>query len=303
MPDQTFYVGAQDKNDRAKVTGYVPARFLIRRGRYVMDPMPGGSQGAFLYSDASGSNKTNGKIANPFNYLIVPNIHSEQKARNFAAGIAGTWGNTLGDEAGGAMGLSQALMDMRTATPAGRLTRPSAKPAMGYSEGLFRSGLYRQRIRPSRVCHCHQRLARGAGRDRGRFCQQTQRSQPETTRSAYRYGRSPRSFLAQLPQHYPRLFRRSRGEPTANPVQRLRLSCATETRSRPDRRRQRYLAILCCARWHQSRRAGAARVAAADERPGQISLAGSGVAVDTRSSSGRTADSAGRGTACVSAAA
>jgi hypothetical protein len=137
MPDQTFYVGAQDKNDRAKVTGYVPARFLIRRGRYVMDPMPGGSQGAFLYSDASGSNKTNGKIANPFNYLIVPNIHSEQKARNFAAGIAGTWGNTLGDETGGAMGLSQALMDMRTAFRQGGSQDLQRNPQWGIPKDSF----------------------------------------------------------------------------------------------------------------------------------------------------------------------
>lgn len=115
MSDQNFYVGAQDRKDRTKFTGYVPSKFLMRNGRYVMDPIPGGSQNAFLYSDASGSNKTNGKIANPYNYLIVPEIHTEQKARDFAAGIAAAMGNIWGDETGGAAGLVQALLSMKTA--------------------------------------------------------------------------------------------------------------------------------------------------------------------------------------------
>jgi hypothetical protein len=58
MPDQIFYVGAKDKNN--PLTGYVPAKFLMRNGAYVMDPTPCGSQQAYLYSDASDANKTPG---------------------------------------------------------------------------------------------------------------------------------------------------------------------------------------------------------------------------------------------------
>ena len=43
MPDETFYVGAVDGNQR--LTKYVPAKFLMRNGAYVTDPTPGGSQG------------------------------------------------------------------------------------------------------------------------------------------------------------------------------------------------------------------------------------------------------------------
>ena len=101
MSDPVFYVGAQDSNDRKRTTGYVPAKFLMRNGRYVMDPMPGGSQNAFVYSDALGGDKTRGEVANPNNYLIVPENHTEQKAKDFAARIADAWGNTPGDETGG----------------------------------------------------------------------------------------------------------------------------------------------------------------------------------------------------------
>jgi hypothetical protein len=62
MTDPVFYVGSEkDKN----LTGYVPAKFLMRNGAYVMDPTPGGSQRAYLYSDGAGGNKTIGSIANP----------------------------------------------------------------------------------------------------------------------------------------------------------------------------------------------------------------------------------------------
>jgi hypothetical protein len=40
MPDPIFFVGAMDKSK--KLTGYVPAKFLIVDGQPVVDPMPGG---------------------------------------------------------------------------------------------------------------------------------------------------------------------------------------------------------------------------------------------------------------------
>jgi hypothetical protein len=132
MPGQMFYVGAQDRNDRTKFTGFVPAKFLVRGGRYVMDPMPGGSQNSFLYSDALGSDKTIGKIANPFNYLIVPDSHTEQKAKDFAAGIADSWGN-----AGGPMALLQALMDMKRAFGQGGSQDLQRNPQWGVPSGSF----------------------------------------------------------------------------------------------------------------------------------------------------------------------
>jgi hypothetical protein len=136
MPGQIFYVGAQDGRDKTKFIGYVPAKFLVRNGRYVMDPMPGGSHNAFLYSDASGSDKTNGEIANPYNYLIVPRLHTEQKARDFAAGIADTLGNTLGGETG-AVALNQALGNMAAAFWRGGSQDMQRHPQWGVPKEAF----------------------------------------------------------------------------------------------------------------------------------------------------------------------
>ena len=137
MPDPVFYVGAQDNKDSKKLTGFVPAKFLTRNGRYVMDPMPGGSQNAFLYSDASGSDKTKGEVANPNNYLIVPENHTEQNARDFAARIADTWGNTQGDETGGLAGLIQAAMEMKSAFGQGGSQDLQRNPQWGIPNGSF----------------------------------------------------------------------------------------------------------------------------------------------------------------------
>ena len=60
----------------------------MRNGVYVVDPIPGASQNANLYSDSLGNNQTDGKIANPNNYVVVPANHSEQEARKFAADLA-----------------------------------------------------------------------------------------------------------------------------------------------------------------------------------------------------------------------
>lgn len=87
MPDRIFYAAAEDQ-DTHKITGYVPSKFLMRNGAYVIDPVPGASQNANLYSDSLGSNQTDGRIANPNNYIVMPANYDEQQARDFAAGVA-----------------------------------------------------------------------------------------------------------------------------------------------------------------------------------------------------------------------
>ena len=87
MSDRIFYAAAEDQKTHA-ITGYVPSKFLIRNGSYVVDPVPGGSQKANLYSDGAGSNQMDGGIANPNNYVVVPANYSEQQARDFAARLA-----------------------------------------------------------------------------------------------------------------------------------------------------------------------------------------------------------------------
>jgi hypothetical protein len=59
-------------------------KIAVIRGQPVVDPMPGGSQAAFIYPEASDRYRTDGKIANPNNYLIVPDKFSEQQARDYA---------------------------------------------------------------------------------------------------------------------------------------------------------------------------------------------------------------------------
>jgi len=76
-----------------------------------MDPTPGGSQRAPLFSDGMGSNRTDGGVANPNNYLIVPANYSDRQARHFAAGIADTLGQVYQDETG-ATGPSRARAQM-----------------------------------------------------------------------------------------------------------------------------------------------------------------------------------------------
>lgn len=88
MTDPTFYVAAQERGSKPpKITGYVPSTFLIRNGKYVIDPVAGASQ-QFLYSDSSGSNKTPGAIANPNNYVIVPKAYDVAAAKRVAETIA-----------------------------------------------------------------------------------------------------------------------------------------------------------------------------------------------------------------------
>jgi len=85
VSDRVFYTAATDQDNKDKVTGYVPSKFLVRNGAYVVDPVPGASQKANLYSDGAGSNQTDGKIANPNNYVVVPANYTEQAARDAAA--------------------------------------------------------------------------------------------------------------------------------------------------------------------------------------------------------------------------
>ncbi|MBC9876342.1 hypothetical protein G8O24_03150 [Bradyrhizobium sp. INPA01-394B] len=61
----------------------------MRNGSYVVAPISGEAQTEDLYSDASGSNRTPGAIANPNNYLVVPRLHDEASARRVADTIAG----------------------------------------------------------------------------------------------------------------------------------------------------------------------------------------------------------------------
>ena len=109
MPDQIFYVGSAKGKE---FTGYVPAKFLMRNSAYVTDPTPGGSQGTYLYSGPLGSDKTDGSVANPNNYLIVPANYTEQKARDFAARSAKTVGRDYPEDETSAGGLHQALGQM-----------------------------------------------------------------------------------------------------------------------------------------------------------------------------------------------
>src|SRR5437868_394359 len=53
-------------------------------------PNPRRFAGWPVYADGSDKYKTRGEIANPNNYLILPDIYTEQQARAFAARIANT---------------------------------------------------------------------------------------------------------------------------------------------------------------------------------------------------------------------
>jgi hypothetical protein len=133
MSDRIFYVGAEDNNN--PLTGYVPAKFLVRNGMYVMDPTPGGSQKSYLYSDGLGNNKTDGSVANPNNYLIVPANYTERQAKDFAARITSTWYNLHpGDETSTA-GPNQALMDMAEAFFQGGSQDLQRHPQWGIPKG------------------------------------------------------------------------------------------------------------------------------------------------------------------------
>jgi hypothetical protein len=90
LSDIEFYAAAQDPDNKNKINGYVRSKFLQRNGAYVVDPMLGASQRAYLYSDASGRNKTPGEVANPNNYIVVPHNYSEADAKAFASRLADT---------------------------------------------------------------------------------------------------------------------------------------------------------------------------------------------------------------------
>lgn len=88
MPDRIFYAAAEDQKPPHRITGYVPSKFLVRDGAYVVDPIPGTSQKANLYSDSLGNEQTDGRIANPNNYVVVPANYDAQQARDFGARLA-----------------------------------------------------------------------------------------------------------------------------------------------------------------------------------------------------------------------
>jgi hypothetical protein len=125
----------------------------MRNGTYVMDPTPGGSQGAYLYSDGSGNNKTDGSVANPNNYLVVPANYTEQKARDFAAGITDTWYKAHpGDETGTA-GPNQALMNMSEAFNQGGSQDLQRHPQWGIPNGSTVPAFIGQCLKPPRLCN------------------------------------------------------------------------------------------------------------------------------------------------------
>ena len=132
MSDPIFYVGSERNY---KLTGYVPAKFLSRNGSYVMDPMLGGSQRAYLYSDGLGNNKTEGSAANPNNYLIVPAGYTEQQAKEFAAHIANTAGQTYPGDETGASGFQQALAQMVASFSQGGSQDMQRYPKWGIPDG------------------------------------------------------------------------------------------------------------------------------------------------------------------------
>ncbi|QPF93768.1 hypothetical protein [Bradyrhizobium commune] len=139
MAERTFYAGAiRNEKGRDIVAGFAPAKFLMRDGAYVVDPIPGGSQGFALYSDDRGNNRTEGRIANPNNYLMVPANYDEQKAKAFAAVITQKW-NTVhpGGDDTGLTGPSEALMAMTQAFRRGGPQDLQRHPQWGVPNGLF----------------------------------------------------------------------------------------------------------------------------------------------------------------------
>jgi hypothetical protein len=128
LSDPIFYVGAED--DGQNLTGLVPAKFLMRNGSYVMDPAPGGSQNAYMYSDSSGNNKTKGPNGNPHNYLIVPANYDGQKARDFGGDIADS---IMADQDGTA--LPSAIVQMISAFRQGGSQDQQRNPQWGIPKG------------------------------------------------------------------------------------------------------------------------------------------------------------------------
>jgi hypothetical protein len=132
MSEKVFYVGAEKER---QLTGYVPAKFLMRNGMYVTDPTPGGSQRVPLFSDGMGSNRTGGGVANPNNYLIVPANYSDRQARDFAAGIADTIGRVYPEDEAGAAGPNQAREQMTAAFMQGGSQDLQRHPQWGIPKG------------------------------------------------------------------------------------------------------------------------------------------------------------------------
>ncbi len=132
MADRVFYVEAQDENGLA---GYVPAKFLVRNGAYVMNPTPAGSQQSFVYSDARGNGQTKGVAANPNNYLMVPVNYTEDKARDFANGIASALGGIYPEDETGSMGPNQAREQMTAAFRQGGSQDLQRHPQWGVPNG------------------------------------------------------------------------------------------------------------------------------------------------------------------------
>jgi hypothetical protein len=132
MADPIFYVGSEKDK---QFTSFVPAKFLTRDGSYIADPTPGGSQNAYLYSNIRGDNKTDGRSANPNNYLIVPANYSERQGRDFANQIARIVSRVYPEDEMGAAGLHQALGQMTAAFLPGGSQDLQRHPQWGIPNG------------------------------------------------------------------------------------------------------------------------------------------------------------------------
>jgi hypothetical protein len=147
----------------------------MRNGEYVMNPRPGGSQKSYVYSDGRGNDQTDGRVANPNNYLMVPADYTEQKAKDFAAQIADIIGRVYPEDEMGAAGLHQALGQMIGAFSRGGSQDLQRHPQWGIPKGSVVSGVRRQCVQPSRICDWISRLAYAVVRNRRRRSQRVQR--------------------------------------------------------------------------------------------------------------------------------
>ena len=79
-----FSVGGLDSN--SKVVAKIPAKFLLDiNGDPIVNPIAASAQAWNLYFDGT---SVDGSIANPNNYIIVPETYSITKASEFAKSVS-----------------------------------------------------------------------------------------------------------------------------------------------------------------------------------------------------------------------
>jgi hypothetical protein len=123
----TFTVGGENK-DKVVTNRSIAAKFLINpaTGEPVQDPVPGGSQENHIYINGIA---TPGNIANPDNWLIVPENYSIASSESFAAQVA-TDRHTY------PVGLSSALALMTESFTQGKPQDLQRNSAWGVPSGL-----------------------------------------------------------------------------------------------------------------------------------------------------------------------